>query len=306
MVLSAPLLTRLKTIKVALETVKGTKVAGTQAILVFDPEINPTAPFEQRKGSGNYRGNEQVGVHGERSGVCKFSVEMRGNGLGDLEAGLKILVQAAGLKDSTGTYTVHSDHTNDKTISIDVWQDGVKKGLAGASGKVTFEGEVGKRLMCNFEFFGVWQTPIDEAMPVHAPSTAVPVRIQGGTFTIDAETIKIGKYSLDMGNEVIARMDANAAGGIAYYMITDQDPVLSLDPEADKVAGYDYFGKWLAGTEAAISLALSDGTNTFTISTPKVQYKEITEGDRDGIQIYEVAGQCNHSAGDDAVQITVV
>ncbi|GAH76078.1 unnamed protein product, partial [marine sediment metagenome] len=44
MALSAPLLTRKRVIKVALEEPKGGKVDGTQALLVFDLEINPTAP----------------------------------------------------------------------------------------------------------------------------------------------------------------------------------------------------------------------------------------------------------------------
>ena len=305
MALSAPLLTRKRVIKVAIETVKGTKVAGTQAILVFDPEINPTAPFEERNGSGLYRGQSETGILGERSGSCSFSVEMRSTGAAAMEAGLAILLQACGLKKTVEVYQVHSAPADDKTISIDVWEDGVKKGLAGASGNVTFEGETGKRMMCNFEFTGVWQTPTDEALPAHSPSTTIPMRLQGGTFTLAGNSIKIGKFSLDMGNNVVNRMDVDATGGIAYAMITDIAPALSLDPEADLVAGYDYFGVWLAGTEAAVSLAITDGTDTVTFTIPKVQYKEIKEGDRDGIQIYDITGQCNHSSGNDSVKLAV-
>jgi len=306
MVLSAPLLTRKRVIKVILEATKGTKLAGTQALLVFDLEINPTSPFEERKGTGLYRGHGQAGIHGERSGRCSFTAELRGDGSQGLEAGLAILLQACTLAKTVEVYQVHSTHTNDKTISIDVWEDGVKKGLAGASGTVTFAGVTGKRMMLNFEFSGVWQAPVDEALPAYAPSTTRPMLIQGGTFTLAGESIKIGNFNLDMACVVVPRLDVDATGGIIYYMVTDYDgPIISLDPEADKIAGYDFYGAWLAGTEAAVSLALTNGTDTITFTIPKVQYREVNEGDRDGIQIYDITGQCNHSAGNDCVKLAV-
>ena len=304
MALSAPLLTRKRVIKVLLETTKGEKIAATSAVLVFDLDIHPTSPFEERKGSGLYRGHTVKGVLGERSGVCSFRTELRANGSGGMDAGLAVLLQACGLKKTSETYQVHSTHADDETISIDIWEDGVKKGLAGVSGNVTFEGEVGKRLFCNFEFSGVWQVPTDEGMPAYSPGSASPMLLQGGTFTLAGESIKIGKFSLDMGTNPVPRMDVDAVGGIAYFMITDYDSVISIDPEADKIAGYDYHGVWLAGTEAAVSLVLNDGTDQVTFTLPKVQYREITPGDRGGIQIYDITGQCNPSSGNDNVAIT--
>ncbi len=305
MALSAPLLTKKKVIKVILEAEKGTKLAGTQALLVFDLDIKPTAPFEERKGSGLYRGHANTGILGERSGSCSFKAELRGTGAGGLEAGLAILLQSCGFTKTLEVYNMHSTHSADKTISIDVWEDGKKKGLAGASAEVTFEGETGGRMMLNFDFFGVWQAPIDEALPTFAPSTTTPMRLQGGTFTLGGESIKISKFSLAMGNNPVMRPDVDAAGGIAYYIITDYDPVLSMDPESDLVAGYDINGLWLAHTTGAVSLAITDGTDTVTFTIPALQYKEIPEGDRDGIQVNEITGQCVHSSGDDAVAIAV-
>lgn len=306
MALSAPLLTRKRVIKVEVETAKGTRngAPSPTAILAFDLEINSTAPFEERKGTGLYRGHENIGVLGERSGTCKFSAELRSDGISGLEAGLAILLQACGLKKTSEVYQVHSTHSNDETISIDVWEDGLKKSLLGASGNVTFEGENGGRMMCNFEFLGVWQAVTDDSLPAYSPSTEAPMMMQGGTFTLATESIMISKLSLNMGSNPVPRYDVDAAGGIAYYMITDYDTVLNIDPEADLVAGYDYHGVWLAGTEAAVSLLLTDGTVNVTFALPKVQYREIAEGDRDGIQIYDITGQCNHSSGNDSVAIT--
>jgi len=304
MTLSAPLLSKKRVIKVVLETEKGTKVAGTQALFVDELSINPTAPFIERKGTGLYRGHEAAGVIGERSGKCSFTAEVRGTGAGGCEAGLAMLLQACGLAKTLEVYQVHSSHTIDKTLSIDVWIDGKKKGLAGASGTVVFEGTAGGRLLAKFDFDGNWQTPIDEALPAFAPSTLRPMQMQGGTFTVGGEALKIDKFNLDMGCTVVARKDVTAVGGIAYFMTSDVLPMLSLDPEADLVAGYDYFGIWVAGTEGAVSYIITNGTTKATFTIPKFQYRDISESDREGIFVYDANGQCNHSAGNDAVTIT--
>lgn len=305
MALSAPLLTRKRVIKVALEDPMGTKVAGTQAVFCFDLDINSTAPFNERKGTGLYRGQTEQGTLGALSGHCSFKAELRGNGSSGMDAALAILLQACGFVKSVETYTLHSTHANDKTISIDVWEDGKKKGLAGVSGNVTFEGEAGERMFCNFEFDGIWQTPIDEALPAYVPSTVLPMTLKGGTFTLATESIKISRISLTPGSVVVNRADVDASSGIAYFMITDYDPVVTMDPESDLVAGYDYHGAWLAGTEAALSYALTDGTDTITFTAPKLQYREIKEGDREGIQIYDITAQANHDSGNDAISIAV-
>jgi hypothetical protein len=305
MVLSAPRLSRKKVIKVALESTMGTKVAGTQALLTYDFDLRPAFPFEERKGPGLYLGHTEKGVHGERLGTCSFLAELRGDGSQGMEAGLAILLQAVKFKKTLEVYQVHSTHTNDKTISIDSWEDGKKKGLSGASGTVAFAGTTGRRMMLRFEFTGVWQTVPDEALPANAPSTTKPLLMQAGTFTLAGESIKIGSFELNMGCNVVPRLDVDATGGVAYCMITDIDPVISMDAEADLVAGYDYYGVMLAGTTAAVSLALTDGTDTITFTIPAVQYREVPEGDRDGIAIHDIVGQCVHSSGDDSVAIAV-
>ena len=303
--MAAPLLTRKRVIKVLAEETKGTKIAATSAIRVYDPQINPTSPFEQRKGTGLYLGNEEAGVLGERSGNLTFSTELKGTGSTGLDAGLAILLQGCGFLKTLEVYNLHSTHTAQSCLSFDTWLDGMKKGLAGAMGSVKIGGEVGKRVMCDFEYSGIWQAPTDEALPAYAPGANAPAYLRGGTLTLGGTSIKIGSFSLDIGCQVVARLDPDATGGIAYYMVTDYDPVITIDPEGDTVDANDFFGLWLAGTEVALSLALSSGDDTITIAAPKVQYKEISEADRNGIATNSITGQCNHSAGNDAVTITV-
>jgi len=298
------MLTKKRVIKVTLESVKGTYVAGTQAILAGDLKINIESEKIERPGSGKYLGGEHAKAKGLTYGVCTFTTELRGTGASGLEAGLAILLQACKLKKAGEVYNLHSNAADDKCISIDAWLDGEKRGLAGAAGKVKFIGESGKITMLEFEFHGIWQTPSGEAMPAHAPSSALPIPVKGATCTVDGEAMKWSKFELDLNNDIQPMLDANATDGVEYFEVRNWDPQLSIDPEATLTATYDFFGKQEAGTLVAVSFAFTDGTDTITFAMPKYQYEQIDEGDRSGQYVYNINGSCLNDSGDDAVTIT--
>jgi len=307
MTLSAPLMSRKRTILVSLETDKGTAVPGATPALVEQLLTNPTCPWIEREGSGLFIGNGSPGVLGERSGECTFKAELLGDGAHHLDAGLAILLQASRFAKTAESYVPANADSTMKCVTIDVDEDGVFKRLSGAMADVSFDGEAGGRLILSFSFKGTWVVPTDVALPAYAPSTRAPLRLQGGTFTLATLAIKVAKISLKMGNNVFMRGSLAGVGGIANHMITWGKPIISIDPEADLVAGYDYHGAYLAGTEVAVSLVVTDGTDTVTFTIPKIQYKEIKEGDRGGIQIYNITGQCNQSSAtvDEAVKFVV-
>jgi hypothetical protein len=293
---------RKRFIKIALETDKGTKVAGTQALYTEDLEMKPTAEFVQRRGSGNSTGNGQPGTLNEPLGEFNFKTEMRGSGAGAIEPGILLLLQSGGLKNAAG-YKPCSVPADQKCLSIDGWEDGKKKGLYGAMGKLKIEGETGKKVWLTCNYLGKWVPPTDEAMPAYAPSTSKPLKMAGGTFTVAGTAKKISKFTLDFGSDVQLQPDPNASGGVSNYIITDHDATVSFDPEVESVAVDDVEGKWVAGTEVAVILVLTDGTDTITITIPKAQYKEVPTADRNGIAVHEVTCQCNNTNGDDAFSI---
>jgi hypothetical protein len=303
--LGSPLLTKKTAIRVKLETTKGTKITTDQYLFVSNLKTDPAADFIERPGTGLYRGHAARGVIGARKGKVSFDCELRGTGSGGCEAGLAILLQACGLKATSALiYSMHSTHTDDKTISIDVFQDGMNKCLIGASGTWKLGGNAGNRAVFSFEFQGIWQAAVDTALPAANPSTTLPLMMQGGTFTIATNAIKIDKFELDIGADVQPREDVAAVGGIAYFMTPDVMPMLSIDPEAQLVANYDFYGLWLAGTEAAVSAVFKNATDQLTIAIPAFQIRELPEGERTGKLIHDMTGQCNHSSGNDGVTLT--
>jgi len=310
MALSAPLLTRKRCVQVKVEAEKGTQLLTTPTDgLFFDPTMSPTAPFIERKGAGLYLGHTQAGILGELSGEWSAEMEYRTNGT-IMDPALAIILQGCGFKKSTESYAPTSTHSEQSTLTIIQSEDGIRKIMHGCMGNVSIEGEIGKRIMVKPTMSGIWDAPTDQALPAYTPGTTAPLMMKGGTFTItpsggSALSVLISKFSLDMGNTVAMRPDPDTASGIGYYIITDRDPIFTMDPEADLVAGIDFYGAWLAGTEAAVSLAFGSNAYEITITIPKFQYREIKDGDRDGVQIYDVTGQCNITDGNDEVTIAV-
>ena len=312
MALVAPLLTRKRLLQVEIETTKGEVIATTPVdVLVYDSMMNPTDPFVERKGSAKALGHTSPGVlEGTKAGTCTFRTELRANtGTTDLEPGLILLLQACGLSLTTKVYTPISVHATQKTLTMTLYEDGLKKQLIGAAGNFTMTPDSG-RIIFDFEFSGVWIAPSDVAIAGITLAYDVGLPISWGNaanaFAMDEKAYKITTFSFTTGNNVIPRF---TNGGISYFFVSDRDPTMSMNPESDLIAGSDVFVDWLAGSEVKISLALTDGTNSLTLEADKFQYRELAEGDRDGIAVDEVTGQFNIvtiDTGDDEYKLTAV
>ena len=307
MALSAPRLVRKRVLHVTTETTKGTLANPTTDVLVFEMVSNPVDPFVERKGSGKFLGHTSPGVlEGTAKAECSFKCELRGDGASGMDPALAILLQSCGLVKAAEVYTPTSVHATQKTCSLSFFEDGIERLMIGCMGNWSLAPD-GGRLVFDFNFEGVWEAPTDQALPTAAHSTRAPLSWGNASnaFTLATEAIKISTFTFSPNNQLVPRFQN---GRISYSMITDRDPVWTMDPESDLIAGYDFYGAWLAGTEVAISLAITDGTDTVTFAVPKFQYRELKEGDRDGISIEDLTGQCNISnidTGDDEFSLTV-
>ena len=305
MALSAPLLTRRRLIQVKIEAAKGTAETATLLdLLAWDVEISPEDPFVQRRYSSGFLGHLTPGVlEYTYAGRCKFKAELRDAGSAAIHAAVAACLTACGLKNTAETYTPTSLVATMKTLTIFVFEDGRKKSIFGAMGDCTITSENG-RMVAEFDFQGVWAAPVDAALPTPTMGSAAPIPWghASNTFTWATNAIRIGNFSMKLGNTVAPRWKD---GIILYYLVTERDPTIEIDPESDLVAGYDIYGTWLAGTTAAVAMALTNGTRTFTWTIGKAQIREIKPGDRDGILIDTVTAQMVATNGDDEFTLVV-
>jgi len=298
------MVSRRKVVQVKLETDRGTAVTPDLPLSVSDPRIDSDAEFIERKLAGASGGHAQGYVNVGPASIG-FRVEMRGDGAtAAFDAALAALLQCCGFKLATGVYA--PCHAYDgKCCTISFHEDGLLKLARGCAGEVTFEGEAGGRVYAVFDLKGVWADPTDVAVPAVTLNATVAPRFESCTFTIDSANRYIDRLSLKMGNNVQARQDVASANGILHYYVADRDPQLTLTPEAALVAGYDWFGKWKASTQFALSLLVGGTTfNKFTLACPKLQIRSMKGADRNGVAAHETTFQANYNTGDDDVTLT--
>ena len=309
MTLQAPLAARRQTLLVKLEDVPGNaETTGLLALLAFEVTAGPSADWTERKGTGAYSGHNVVGALGARTGQITFTAELRCGTGATLDPAVAACLQACGALKDAESYAQDVQNNRDAgSRTITIWRevDGVRKRLVGAAGNVTIKSTIGERVLLDFEFSGRWEAPTDEAMDTTAPVTSLPMRTEAGTFTLGGETIKIAEFELNWGATPALRADAAAGGGVGCYDVLDFDPEISIDPEFDRVAGYDFYGKWMAGDTAAIVLSATAGDRTATITLPRVNIKELAEGDRDGIATLDYTGACLNDGATAAVTLAI-
>ncbi len=279
-------------VRMAAETVKGTGVDPDAACLAFDVETAPTAEWIQRSGSGLYLGNAIPGTAGDVTGSMSFKVELRTTGSAALDPAVLLILQASGFSSAPALV---SDIASQTTLTIEVNEDGLLKQLTGCMCELKITGEQGKQVFLEVTAHGKWVTPVAEAMGDWSPGATVPGKLGSGSFTFDSVAMINNSFEIDLGNTLAWRNNHNA--------ISNRDVTLTMDPEASTT--HLAYTKWLAGTEMAFSLSIVDAGGTITIAAPKVQYKEIGDGERNGIDVNEVTGQCNISSGNDELSISV-
>lgn len=303
-----PLLKRVRVLAAKIETTSGTAEslsASDAAFNAYDVSIQPNLEFQPRDLQGSL--SQMSGTLGARGGTCTFKIDLTGDGAAGTPAWASTFFPACAMVVSTGTFSPKSESpgSNVKTITIGVYENGLVKKLRGAAGTFKIMFEAGKKIYLEFTFTGAWVAPADATILAPTYPTVMPIRFAGATWTIGSYTPKVEKMEIDIGNTVYLRPTGTDASGYVAAIVDNRRVVGTLDPESDLVATRDQYGVWLAGTEAAFSLAVTDGTDTITFAAPKFQITNVQEGERSNLQIDTVSFQCNRSAAIGNDELTI-
>lgn len=309
-----PLLTRKRVMGAKVETTVGTAetITGAEALFnAYDVEIQPSIEVETREDPGTF--NYLTGVSGGRMGTAKFKTDVW-VGLSTHPQWASVLFPACGYVASTNVYTPRSEApgSNVKTVTVGVFEDGLLKSLAGAVGKFTIQMPTGKKAFIEWEFQGVWQAVSDSTLIAPTNPTTVPMRFATATCTWGGAALKLSSVAVDSGNEITMREDPATAAGYISGIITNRYPKVTADPESELVAtssgAYDYYGDWIAHTEAALAFSMSGASSAaFAIAIPKAQLSNVQEGNRNRLQIDSLEWNANKNSttADQEMSITV-
>lgn len=193
------------------------------------------------------------------------------------------------------------------SLTMATYEDGVKKVLKGARGKVKFSFKVGEPVMLDFDFSGAYLSTQDAGLlsSINHETTKSPVFLNAYLW-LDNLQAKLSELEIDWANALAVRDDVNEQAGILSYVISDRKPVGSLNPEMVSVSNHDFFGKWFNGDEMILNFQVGEVSgNKFWFYAPKIQYSKVADEDREGIASARASFSLNGTLepGDDELTI---
>ena len=305
------LLTRRVQIAASIESIKGTakslaaidaKLLAYEPVFNFDPTQFKRNPYRKTLSRMNSIPGQQL---------CELTVQCEIMGPPFASRGQSSifanLLRACGFSESlsagvSSTYVPRS--TSFETITLAIYEDGVMKKLGGAMGNVRISCKVGEPIMAEFTFQGKYSTHSDTSMLSPSYPASVPLIFQNATVTVFGDSLLMQNLEINMQNTVVMRDKPQDSTGFDYAIITERNPVMTFDPEAELVATHDFLSKLISTTEAAVSIVVTATDNTkLTISLPKARYTGVPSADRDGMRTYSATCELNMDSGDDEVSL---
>lgn len=297
-----PIVAHKKQLAAKIESVPGTAEALTNAEAV-DRVINPvfedtTEKIRERRNLTGWH----PGVLNQKFGRITFELEASSGSV--TPAWATKYLAACGLGITTNVFRRDSRHiliaaSTVKTLTMGFYQDGTFNQLSGAAGTCVISGEAGKVPRFKFNFQGVYTPMTDVALLSVTYATPALLRLADAGFAIGAMSPKISKFELDFGNEVEPFLDANAAGGCEYFMISDHQAKLTVDPIMALVAEQDVYSLFEDGTESAISVACKNGSDTMTIAMTKGEVITLSRQERSKLVAWNLV------LGDNAADLNI-
>lgn len=179
--------------------------------------------------------------------------------------------------------------------------------LTGAFGTVEFSMRAGGVCEARFSFMGAFGGRADVTYVAGSPSTNPQYpTLKSAAFQIDTANYapRIASVGLNMGITVSPIPSINASTGIAGFFISDRNPRLTIDPEADLVATYDWITKWRAGNQADLDFTLGTATlNKLKFTLSRAQTVRHGSQQRDGLTAWPTTLLATVQAGNDDIAL---
>lgn len=312
-----PLLTRKTVLAAKIESTAYTYEAlGAQDsnYNVFGVDYTPNIEQEERMAADGF--SNRASTTGLRSGQISFKCDLHGDGGGGVPTWASTFLPACAIVDTGGgvfackTGTPFEGTLPDngiRTLTMAVFEDGRRKSLTGAMGTARFVFPTGKNAYVEFTFKGSWNDVEDATVLTPSYPDQFPLRFASANLTINAIEPCVAEISVDIGNTVSMRecqKNANASGYRGAF-VGNRKVIGSLDPEAQLVADYDFYGDWINSNERAMLLRVQDDNDRIQIDVPKFQITNVGNGDRNGLRTDPVTWQANrNAAADDEITIT--
>ncbi len=175
------------------------------------------------------------------------------------------------------------------SATVGYYHDGTRELIYGARGNWSLRGETGQPAFMVFEYTGVTDDPSDTALLSPTYETTVPPVLKGTNLVFDAFSPKVGAIGIDLQNAVALRKDMGHAKGAHSARIGGRNPQLTVSPEMDLIANFDFYGRLRGETlHKTIFDVGSVSGNRFKVISPETQIGQDTPSDRDGVSTVDL------------------
>jgi len=274
-------------------------VVGSDAIITTKPEFTIEGGARERDVVLPYYGKLPPINVGEGLKIT-FSVEVRGSGTAGTAPRIGALLRACNF---TQTVTPGSQVDYDpnsaqdgESITIYFYLDGVLHKLMGCVGTFKIVAKANDPAKFEFEFTGLYAgthpSTVAFPSPTYEAPTLVPPIFRSAAFNlwgIGETNAIIENFSVDIGNEIKRRADANVASGIRRYFIGNRIIKGECDPEVIALGTYNPWTLWDATTAGVITATIGNTAgNRVVVSMPNVVKDIPAYGDRESVAIYTI------------------
>jgi hypothetical protein len=316
--------TRRRVLAAKFEATEGTAEtvgASDGGILVIDPKIDVDIKMTERPLARPTLGT-YAAVAGARSARLTFKTELKGTGTtytvnSTTKPAISKYLEACSYLATYGSgaiaawaYTPTSGTGASlyvPSLTMALWEDGVKKQLRGCRGNVRFSGNVGEPIYAEFDFQGVWDSSnlADESNPSPTFETQTPPVLLSANASAYNYANVFASFTLDSGNTLALRDSMNSVDGYLSAIVTQRKLSGTIGMEMTTLATKDWFGAWKNSTNIPIIIGnVSGGSgNVIKFLMPKARIKKLTDTDRNGIAALDMQFDLEETATDDEVTI---
>lgn len=278
-------------------------VAGTDAVLVENPSWGFTGQRMLEQPAVKHTLGSRQHIFGGTLFQVTCTVALKGSGTAGTPPEFGPLLRACGMGETIDTASVEYSPVSEnlESVTLYYYEDGTLYKVVGCRGTFTLEATAGEYGKLNFTFTGRLAGESDSTIspPTYHATTPPPV-ISGG-FSADGYAAVIAALNIDAGLQIATPPSVNAPDGYGDIVITGRDVTGSFDPEKVSKAAYDFIKKWQEGAAFEVKTGAigPKAGNRWAVEMPRVSYRDIAPGDRDGIRTLENSFGAAEIAGDD-------
>lgn len=245
-----------------------------------------------------------------------FTTELKGSGTAGTASRYSPLFRACNLTEQVNpgvsvTYTPNSTFEGE-SVTLYFHADGTLHKLLGCVGTFQIKLVSQDIVTIDWTFTGLYSSahPSTVTFPTATHETVAPIIWKGASFTLNSvANLFIQEMSLDLGNNVAKRLNANASTGVSRYFVSQRESKGSVLFEAETLATINPYTLFSNSTQFNISASASGTSgNSCSLAITGAVVEPPKYSDKENVQMYDLAYSINPtlSAGNNEIVLTFV